>query len=202
VAFDPERSELNWAAKDGALIGGFLNVVGIGEAKGAAMIERRHNGGLTAKDRAALAVAEVKFSELFPTQKRWRAMYDDPAAHGINGPIRQIAELPDNESCVFIGRVVSRQRRDENEAVLIKRRGGERREGQTLFADIHVVDDSIAKPLIVRFRPRMWREYGERIVERAEDDVDYFLFRGRKIPDFNMVIAQKARCLTKGDFFS
>jgi hypothetical protein len=109
--------------------------------------------------------------------------------------------LKDQDNAVVICKLVSRTRRDENETVMVKRRNGEVKTGQTQFLDIYVVDDSISKTACVRVRPKNWERLGLPVADRAVDQVDWFLVRGRWLGQFNMMIAEKIKCLTNGELF-
>lgn len=196
IPFDAERSAVDWSVQNGELIGGFKALHGIGPAKAVDYVERRRLGTWTDKDRERIEGLPCKWRELFPAHALWGELYTNPAAHGIAGRVREVRDLEDGENAVLVLKMVRRERRDENETVRAARRGF-LKEGQTLFLDAFMVDDSIAQPIVVRFRPALWHKYGEPIAENARDGEDWFLVRGRWLKDFSMLIAQKARCLTR-----
>lgn len=200
-AFDPKLSREHWAVIDGQLIGGFQNLKNVGPAKASGLVERRNANALTAKDRKLLDEAEIKFDELSPAHATWGHIYDDPDAHNIRGPIREFAELGDRERCVVICKLVRRERRDKNESVYLQKRGGKRHRGQPLFLDAFVVDDSITKPIRLRFQPDHWRKYGEKLADEGRNGEDWLLVRGTWLDQFSMMIADKARCLNRADLF-
>jgi DNA polymerase III alpha subunit len=80
-SFDADRSEVNWAVKDGKLLGGYTNLVGIGPAKAVAYTEKRRLSGLDDKDRAKLAALPHKFVELRPAHAMWGHLYANPGDH-------------------------------------------------------------------------------------------------------------------------
>ena len=196
IPFDPDLSDANWSAKDGRLVGGFNNLTGIGPVKAAYYIQRRNTAGLDAADRAKLAKLAPKHRDLRPAHTLWGAIYDDPDAHNIHGTVKEFAQLTNRENAVVICKLIQRKRRDLNEAVLVAKRHGEIKTGQTLFLDMFVVDDSISKPIAMRINPRLWHQLGEPIADRAVDNVDWFLARGNWLGDFNMFAAEKIKCLT------
>lgn len=200
VPFDIERSEANWTVVDGELIGGFRNVRGIGPIMAARYVEDRRAGKLDETKRAKIAKMTVQFANLRPAHTLWGAYYADPGAFGINGRVEEFAHLPehsrDDSACV-IGLVKARERRDRNEPMFIQRRGGKRFEGQPLFLDVHVVDDSVSKPVIARFSEKMWNSVGRHAADNLRDDEDWLLMRGRWLKEFNMLLVTRARCLTR-----
>jgi hypothetical protein len=183
-------------------VGGFTNLVGIGPVKAATYVHKRETEGLTDKDRETLNNLTCKFQDLRPAHTLWGHIYDDPAAHNIAGPVKEFAELKDGEDAVVICRLVRKARLDENETVRVAKRGGVLKTGQTLFLDMHSVDDSVSKPVIVRLRPRMWKTHGELIADNAREGQDWFLVRGRWLGQFSMMIVNRIKCLSDSGVMS
>jgi hypothetical protein len=210
VPFDLERSEVDWSVKDGALYGGFKNIHGVGEAKASALIERRNGGQLTSKDRTLLSSGKLKFADLCEAHTLWGELYRDPGKprpelgirNGVRGRIRQFGQLEDGDVCPLIVKVVRRERRDENETVRKARRGGRLYKGQSLFLDIFAVDDSVSKPMLLRLKPDLWHDYGERLADNLRDGDDWLLVRGRWLGQFSMMIVERVVCLTQPEMFS
>jgi len=200
VPFDPELSEANWAAKDGKLIGGFINLVGIGPVKSVKYVDKRNAGGLDEKDLESLGKRECKYAELQPAHRMWKHIYDNPHEYNIHGGVEQIAELEDLSHPALIVKLVSLTRRDENEAIRVAKRGYEV-DGDTLFLDMFVVDDSISRPILMRLRTSQWKELGVKIADRAVKGQDWFLVRGKWMEAFTMVSIEKIKCLTNPEMF-
>lgn len=196
VPFDPELSEQSWSVKQGRLIGGFNNLHGIGPVKAAAYVQKRAAGGLTEKDLAALAKCKVKADDLAPAHTLYGDYYRNPSNYNINGRVSEFTELEDNENGVVVCRIIRKERRDENETVRLARRGGVRKEGNSMFLDMFVVDDSVSKPVVVRIKSDLWDPIGIKIADGAIDGQDWFLVRGRWLKQFSMLIAKKIKCLT------
>ena len=192
--FDPQLSDINWSAKEGQLLGGYTNLHGIGPVKARAYVEKRATKGLDEKDLEKLAKHEVKHKDLRPAHTLWGDIYDRPTDHNIYGKVKEFAELEDGENAVVICRMIRNERRDENETVRLAKRGYAK-EGQTLFLDMFVVDDSVSKPVVARLRPEMWTE-AEQIADRAVAGQEWFLLRGRWLKQFSMMIVKKIKCLS------
>jgi hypothetical protein len=201
VPFDPELSERNWVAKDGKLIGGFTNLLGIGPAKAEYYVQKRLTQGLDEKDMAKLRKCPVKNEELRPAHALWGDIYADPSLHNIAGRVKEFRELTDWENAVVICKVVRKERRDENETVRLARRGGKRYEGQSLFLDVFVVDDSVSKPVVLRVKTKHWLDWGEKLADRAIDGQEWLLVRGKWLEQFSMLTAEKVKCLSNPDLF-
>lgn len=198
VPFDPDLSDVNWTARDGRLIGGFTNLVGIGPVKARHYVEKRERGELTDADREKLAKYVTKHNDLSPAHTLWGDYYAHPENYNIRGRVRELADLEDRENAVVIGKLCYRKRRDKNEKLLVGKRGYEMK-GQTQFLDLFIVDDSISRPVIARVNPKQWKRIGERIADRAVDGQDWFLIRGKWLSLFSLLSIDKIKCLTNGD---
>jgi DNA polymerase III alpha subunit len=204
VPFDPDLSDANWTVKDGKLIGGFMNLKGIGNSKARAYIAKREAGKLTDADRAKLMSLPNPFLDLFPLHTQWSGYFSAPEAFGIEKgwKLTEIANLPDDGGeVVVLGLVKKKSARDSNEDQLVKRRGGERLTGNTSFLDVSMVDDSTNTPLVLRVDRKKWDGYGKLMLDRLEEGRDVLLIRGRKLPGLGMVMLGKAKCLTNPDIF-
>lgn len=200
VPFDIDRSEVNWAVKDGALIGGFMNLVGFGPAKAVAAVEARRLGKMDEKLQQRIAAAKIKFSDLYPIRRAYAGWYADPEAHGCRAGSRIYTadKLPDGGDVLFIGAITKKQLRDKNEALLVARRDGRRLKGQTQFADLILKDDSNI-PIIARIDTNLYEPLGRIAIERLIVEEDVLLVRGRKIPNFPMIKVERMKVLNRFD---
>ena len=200
VPFDLEKSETDWVARDGMLLGGFKNLVGVGPAKSIYYKTKRDAGELTEKDLANLNKFTVKHQCLRPAHAMWGEIYEHPDSFNIVGRVKEFAELEDFEDAVVVCQLLRQERRDENEAVRANKRGFLKK-GQTLFLDAFVVDDSISKPIVLRIKPYMWLSTGIKMADRAIPKQDWFLVRGKWLKQFSMMSATKIKCLTNEEMF-
>jgi DNA-directed DNA polymerase III PolC len=193
--FDIDCSDVNWSVQDGRLVGGFLNLVGFGPAKAAAAVEQRRLGKL---DREKVLAATVKFADLYPISKTYADLYANPEKYGcrLGSIIHKADELPQEGSVLFIGRVVEKELRDENETVRVARRDGRRLTGPTMFADFVLKDDT-GIPIIARVDRFKYEPLGRVAIEKLKADSDVIMIRGRRIPNFNMIKVERIRCLTR-----
>lgn len=196
--FDPELSALDWSVANGRLIGGFLNLPGVGHAKGSAMLERRAAGTLTEKDLATMA-KPPKFGSIYPTRELWRAWYEDPGAHGVRVALKEFGSMDARDRCCVIARVVGKERRDMNEAVQRHRRGGSYYRGQPLYLDLKVLDDSTPKPVKARISARDWLKFGEHFADTLRDGVDWVLIYGDWAAQYQMMHVIKMKVITPNE---
>lgn len=193
VPFDIDRSAENWAVVDGELIGGFMNIVGVGPSKAAAAIKARAAGTLK-RDKYADAV--IKFTELYPLRKLYAALYADPAAHGCRdgSTITTGEALPEEGEVLYLGRVDEKQLLDVNETVRVQRRGGKRLTGQPLFVDLVCKDDT-GVPIRCRIGRFDYARLGAKAMSAIVAGEDDVLVRGRRVPGFQMIHVERIRCL-------
>lgn len=194
VAFDVERSEVDWAAVDGKLVGGFMNLEGYGPSKSAAAVAARKAGKL---DREKIAKATVRFAELYPLSAAYASVYASPESVGCRAGsvISRLDRLPPKGDTLLIGKVLRKQLRDENESRRVAQRDGRVITGQTLFSDIFITDDS-GVPITLRFDRFQFEPMGRLAAERLQED-DVVLVRGNRIPNFAMVKVDRIKCLNR-----
>ncbi|HET8687920.1 MAG TPA: hypothetical protein VFM18_14860, partial [Methanosarcina sp.] len=145
IPFDIDHSEKNWCVKDGKLYGGFLCLKGIGESKADKLIEARNAGKLTAKQKEEITSAENPFGDIFPFQTNYKEIYEKPHRYGIGDVVVRIESLdnvPHKQQRVFIAELISKNPRDINEEVNVKKRGGKVEDGPRDFLDLRLRDDS------------------------------------------------------------
>jgi DNA polymerase III alpha subunit len=198
VPFDAERSEINWAVKDGKLYGGFIGLKGIGESKARALIEQRNKEGgkLPPNVVADLSALPNAFDDPFPTMSRFKDWYENPQAHGIREgtKLAQVQDIRGEAEFVYIGRLVGKDLRDHNEEIRVKRRNGKRWKGPTLFLDLDIEDDT--GKVLTRIERYDFEEVGRPIWENAQPGTWWMVRAERKLwgrPDggFKMVYVKK-----------
>jgi hypothetical protein len=203
VAFDIDKSEVNWSVQDGQLIGGFLNLHGFGPAKSIQAISKRKAGKLEAKDIERIQKAKNKFSELYPIRSVYAAYYDDPESKGIASGwhITELNDMPQSGEVLLLGKLVAKDLRDENEAIRVQRRGGKKRAGPSKFVDFKLLDDSTTNAITIRVTTRQYETIGEAIIQKAVEGQEVFMIRGSKIANYPMVKIDKIKCLTNPELF-
>lgn len=200
VPFDIDRSVENWSVIDGQLIGGFVNLVGIGPSKAAAAVKARAAGKLK---REKFLEMQVKFTELYPLRKAYAELYADPERFGCRAG-SQIAtgeDLPEEGGVLYLGRVAEKQLLDSNETVRVQRRGGRRVEGQPLFVDLVCKDDT-GVPIRCRIGRFDYPKLGVKAMSNIVAGQDDILVRGRRVPGFQMIHVERIKCLNAPEKFA
>lgn len=167
IAFDIEKSEEHWAAKDNVLYGGFMNLHGFGEAKAKKFVEARNAGKLTQKMRDDVAAAQNIFADIFPLRTKYGHMYDDPLDNGLGSELYRIEQFDGSQtgSCLMIGEIIYKNIRDVNEDVNIKKRGGKVESGQPIFLDLRMRDDT--GEILTRIHRFDYKRMGEELFDNV-----------------------------------
>jgi len=197
VAFDPERSAVDWKVVDGELIGGFKNLHGFGPAKAVKAVEQRR---LDTLDREKLAKYPVKFQQLYPLHDKYGWAYDDPTKLGCRAGSRfqKLNELPPKGDVLVLVQVERKELRDHNQIVRAARRG-KKITGPTIFLDVFVYDDA-GIPFSLRFDRFMFKPLGAMAAERLKPG-DILMVRGYRIENFSMIKVKKVKCVNRPEVF-
>jgi len=194
--FDINLSVANWAAVDGKLVGGFLNLKGIGESKAAKLIEARDAGKLTPKQRADIEKASNLFGDIFPFASKYGKIYENPGSIGINGDVDKIESFDGKQrgSHVFLGELIYKNARNANEEVNVKKRNGKRETGPLDFVDVRLRDDTgTIGARIGRFD---FEAIGKELLETVPEGA-HLLVRARFVKDIRFGFITKWKWLDK-----
>lgn len=145
IPFDLQLSQKNWSVHDGKLVGGFMSLKGIGENKADKLIAARDANKLTKKQIEEVESCSNIFEDIFPFRTQYQHIYDDPMANNIGSKVYKIEEFNGSqagEDYVFLGEIVYKNPRDENEEVNVKKRNGKMLTGPTNFLDLRLRDDT------------------------------------------------------------
>jgi DNA-directed DNA polymerase III PolC len=194
--YDAELSEKNWTVKDGVLIGGLLNIKGVGEKMASDIVARRAAGqALTTGQRNKLANAMTPFDHVFECEERWGHIKREPRKHGISSPLREVDTITkddDGELC-FIAKLAEKNLRDLNELANIQKRGGKRMAGQALFLNMTLEDDS--GPILATIDRHNYLKLGKPLIEEAKIG-DWFVWKGVNRKGFRKIYVKRWRKLS------
>ena len=195
VPVDPAHSELHWSVHDGKLLGGLTNIKGVGESKARDILLRRKEGrALLPGQRKLLSDPRTPYDDIFPAQRRFGAIYENPRAHRVtSGPVTEIRHIGDPGEYVFIGQLKEKNLRDMNEYHSVVKRGGRMIKVDPLFLNMVLEDDTGS--IIARIARKDYKRWGFPLIEQAKID-DWFLWRGTLKDDgWRVVNIQRWRCL-------
>jgi hypothetical protein len=197
--FDPALSQKNWSVQDGVLVGGLVNVKGIGSKSADDIIARRAAGQtLTAGQRNKLANAETPFDHVFESEDLWGHIRRDPEKYNIFTPITDCASITEEDDGEFliIGKIKEKDIRDLNDLNAVKKRGGKRLSGQTMTLKLVVEDDTDI--MRVRIDRHDYIRMAIPLIEGAKIG-DWYLWKGSVSKGFRSMQVKRYRRLTGSD---
>jgi DNA polymerase III alpha subunit len=124
--FDANKSQFNWVVKDNELIGGLINVKGIGDKIAKDILIRRANEiPLTDGQVKKLQEAKTKYDDVFEARTLFADLLANPSKYGIVSKLWNITDIEEIEGTyVFLAKVVSWKIRSLNEPRFMEERGG------------------------------------------------------------------------------
>jgi DNA polymerase III alpha subunit len=178
VPVDPLRSDINWSVKDGKLLGGLINIKGMGASKASDVIRRRESGiGYQPGQAKLLASPRTPFDDIFEAERRYGDWYKNPKAHNIlSGRLTYITDIGSEPGeYIFIGRLMEKNLRDLNEYQSVVKRGGRTIKGNSQFLNMVVEDDTGS--IIAKVERSLFEALGRPLVEGAKLG-EWFLWKG------------------------
>lgn len=196
VAFDPERSGVNWRIENGALIGGFLNVKGIGLKTAEKIVALRDEVGHSWRAKVGAGVlkkiedpANWAWADVGRLQRKLRVLYDNPdefktkaTPAGVSGPATRICDIPTGKGSYLIcGVLVKKTLRDSNDPERVAKRGGGKNAGPQHFLNM-ILDDGTGEigNTVNRFK---YADMGATIWHDKDAEGKLYLVRGTCIND-------------------
>ena len=174
--YDIDQSQYNWSVQDNELIGGLINIIGIGDKTATNILERWNQGlPLTSFQEQKLTNAHTNFDDVFEARTRFSDLVADPRKYGIISKLSSITDIEDIEGTyVFLAKVVSWKRRSLNETKFLIERDG-MRVPNDLWLTLVLEDDTDTIPATIsRFNfPR----FGQTMMK--EKLGQWYLFRGQ-----------------------
>lgn len=176
--YDAERSELTWSVKEGVLIGGLTNIIGVGPQKAKDILSRRAAGlpfppGL----QKLLAEGKTPFDDIFEGKRRYGDMYANPRKYQItSGPLVLIKDIQEDGEYVFLGKLVEKNLRDLNEYGNLVKRNMRREERCPLFLNLKLEDDS--GMILATISRWDYEKMGKPIVESGKLG-EWYIWRGK-----------------------
>lgn len=141
--FDADLSQEKWTINDGKLLGGLLNLSGIGPAKAKKILSTRKKGGsYTPAIFKTLMNPVTSFDILFPAKHYFGFLKDDPVKYGLDEAPVNIADIDSDGRFVIIGCVRSRDIRSRNDTQAVMKRGGKLVTEDINFLNLYIEDDT------------------------------------------------------------
>ena len=186
VPIDPERSTDKWTVgfKDGkkVLVGPLQSVAGIGPKILADIIASRKMGlKLPARAKKLLTGAKTAIDSLWPIRDAFAKLLPDPLERNIVTPPARIVELvpeAEDRSVMLFCTLTKINPRDENEVIMVARRGGKKiTDGKTTSLNLQLMDDT--DTIFGKVNRFSYPTMGKEIVDRGRTDKALYAVKGK-----------------------
>ncbi len=192
--FDYEKSDINWSVRGNELLGGLLNIVGIGESKARGILDKRKKGepltpALEKKLREG--VTPFAYQKVFQCRTRFKSVLEDPGSYNIERKIWNLGDITSNMEgeFLFFGKLVKKDLRDLNEPFFVQKRGHELAEGQLrLFLNMVVEDDT--SNILISISKNDYPIIGTHIYQSAQIG-DWYLWKGNMRYGFRKIYIKR-----------
>jgi DNA polymerase III alpha subunit len=192
--YDADRSEYGWTVKDGELIGGLVNVKGIGNKTAQDIIARRKTGEPPTDHQIhLLEKGETPFDDVFEVRTKFANLLADPIKYGIVSKLCQIADIGNEPgNYAFIAKIVKYKVRSLNELQFLIKRNHVRVPNDKWLTLILEDDSGIIPATVNRFH---YSRLGYPLTTEYRSN-DYFVFRGNMQEGNRRIYIDKWKPLT------
>jgi DNA polymerase III alpha subunit len=124
--FDAKLSQETWTIQEGKVIGGLMNVVGIGPKMAQTLIARREQN-LPATEAQSIRLREAKtpFDNVFEARTKYADLLANPSKYGVVSKLWNISDLPDEPGTYAVmAKMTKVKTRSLNELRFLIERGG------------------------------------------------------------------------------
>jgi hypothetical protein len=207
VPVDADLSGRKWAVGDRGgkkyLVGPLHNVKGIGPKMVNQIIGARNRGEpMPDRARKLLENPVTDIDSLWPIRDAVKKLMPDPAARAINTPPTPIIEAqPNNNEQIFLFfcTFTKINPRDENEAVIVARRGYEIKDKNTTSLNLQLTDDT--DTIFGKITRWQYEKLGREIMDRGRVGKAIYAVKGkmRGNASFRMITITHVRYIGEGD---
>lgn len=176
VHIDVDNSIERWQVVDGKLIGSLTDLPGVGLTKAKNIMGARKGYKKWTPSMIKMMDNPVTiFSILYPTKYHWGDLYKNSKDYGLKYKPINISEVGDKGSSYIIGCLTSIDLRDINDAEAIARRDGRTVDGQPMYVNFKIEDDTGMMFCVVE--RRSFARFGKMILDAKEGE-DWFCVKG------------------------
>lgn len=179
IPVDPDESELDWSVKDGKLVGGLININGVGEKKALEIIQcREGKKKWTPSIVRSLMDPKTPYDVLYPCKHLWGDVYENPREYGLAFPPSLINDVKNPGTYVVIGKIKKKDLRDLNEYNELMKRGGKRYETDNKSLKLMIEDDTGQIHCSIS-RKSFDKLNGQTLSETLVEDESWVILRGK-----------------------
>jgi len=181
------KSDNRWTVHDGKLLGGLVNIKGIGVSKANAIKRWRKSGEDPTPGMAKIIGSPTtNFDILFPTRYFYGDIYNNCVNYGLMNPPVEISSIEGEGTFTVIGKLVKYDLRDLNDYQGIQKRNGRILDSDPFFLKLIIEDDTDSiMCMIGRFD--FDKLEGRHLSETIKDGHTWFLIKGTVKGDWRMI---------------
>lgn len=145
LPIDADLSDIDWSVKEGRLIGGLKNIIGIADKKAREIIAMRNGDKKFTPAITKLLLHPITdFDTIYPCRDLYGDFYSNPKEVGLSDPVTYIKNVSDAVECEYIilGKVIKKELRDLNEYNEVQKRNGKILPDKNLYLRITIEDDT------------------------------------------------------------
>lgn len=201
IPVDFELSTNKWrpAERDGqrVLVGPLSIVKGIGPKVMAQILSHRkgeNNKPLPPKVFKMIENPQTEIDSLWPIRDKFKQVMPNPQDRNILTPPTEIIDVQTNgrEFPTLVFCVIKQIKpRDENEEVLVAKRKGEIKKGQTAYLNMFLNDDT--DEIYAKIDTRLFRELAQPIIDRGSPGKHLYAIKGKVPRNFRMITVENVR---------
>jgi len=143
-AVDPDESDVYWTIKDDILLGGLINIDGIGISKAKDIVKNRKTGKITPGLMKKLMNPVTIYDDLYPIKTKFGELFTQN--------ISFIKDVKSKGKYEIIGVIETLDIRDVNDYQALARREGRRIEGNSLYLRFIIKDDTDSIIMLVNYK--------------------------------------------------
>lgn len=202
--FDKDKSEVNWTAQDGILVGGLSGIKGIGEKLAQDIVNKRkgiNKNPLTKRQKELLETGVTPWDDVFACAGQWGHLKSHGPQYGITSAITDINTINEDQDGVYvvIGKIKQKKTRDANEAILVEKRGGKKVAGQSIFMNLVIEDDT--GEILAGVSRQEYLTWGVPLVEDSKLG-DWYLWKGKVQKGFRRINVTRWKRLTGNPIYT
>lgn len=199
IAFDKDKSQENWTIQDRVLVGGLVGVKGVAGKIAKEIIKRKKEGKeLSPSHIKRMNNAVTPYDMLYECHERFGDIFENPTKYNISSKLTFLKDITSEDEGVFcfIAKLTEKNLRDGNELVNLEKRGGVMWEGQTLFLNFTVEDDTSS--MMCQVSRYSYLKWGKKLVEEGVVG-DWYIFKGKQRKGFRKIYIDRWRKLRKDE---
>ena len=200
IAVDPNKSGRKWStiidAGEKKLLGPLTSVVGLGPKTVDAILGARARGEkMPARAQKLLANPVTEVDSLYPITDQINKIMPDPYARNITTPVTRLIDIGEDHTVdtkfLIIGVAKTINPRDENEPIMVARRGYEIKDGLTDSLNLQMEDDSGV--IYCKIHRKKFRELGQPIIKRGRPGKSIYAVKGTAMAGARFLMVENVR---------